>query len=246
MAPPRAVSVLGAALDLVLPQTCAACGLPGGPICLSCREVLAGLALDELGLLAPSPEPADWPGCTGTLRYEGRSAALMTAFKDGGRRDLTDPLGRLLADAVHRALRLQSFVRSEPVLLVPIPSSPQSIRRRGDRPMLLLAQRAAWVLGPRVVTAPALSMARGTQDQAGLDRRRRQINLHGALRVPHAEDVHRRQCLLVDDVLTSGATLAEGRRALVAAGAAGVGMAVCMVTPRRAPEHVLPFRPAAD
>lgn len=243
---PRAVGALAAALDLVLPQTCAVCGLTGGPICAPCRQELSGLALDDLGLLAPSPVPTCWPGCTGTLRYEGRSAALMKAFKDGGRRDLVDPLGGLLADAAGRAICLPPFVRTEPVVLVPIPSSPLAIRRRGDRPMLLLAQRAAAVLGPRVVTVPVLGMARGTKDQAGLGRRARQANLQAAMWVTRPAEVRGRQCLLVDDVLTSGATLGEGRRALLAAGAAGVGMAVCMVTPRRVSECVLPFRSPAD
>ena len=59
--------------------------------------------------------------------------------------------------------------------------------------------------------------------------------------VPRPDDVAGRACLLVDDVLTSGATLAEGRRTLLAAGASRVGMAVCMVTPRRSAAPALPF-----
>lgn len=240
-------SVLAAALDLVLPHTCAGCGQSGEVICGHCREELAALALSDLGPLAPSPVPPGWPGCTGMLRYEGVSARLMKGFKDGGRRDLASPLGRLLADAVRREMCAPPFAPgAREILLVPAPSSPAAVRLRGDRPTLLLARRAAQLIGPVVTPAPVLVMARGTADQAGLDRSDRQDNLRSAMRVDVPERVRGRDCLLVDDVLTSGATLSEGQRALLAAGAAHVGMAVCMVTPRRLRSHALPFRRPAD
>ena len=244
--------LIAAAVDLVLPHTCAGCGSPGGVICEQCRQELAALAMVERGLVAPSPIPAGWPGCTGTLRYEGVSARLMKAFKDGDRRDLAGPLGRLLADAVQRELSSAPFAHGprvegrRPVLLVPIPSSPAAVRQRGDRPMLILTRRVTRILGPAVVVAPVLSMARGTADQAALGRSARQDNLRSAMRVGRPESVRGRECVLVDDVLTSGATLAEGRRALLTAGAARVGMAVCMVTPRRSPGPALPFRAPSD
>ncbi|KRE37690.1 hypothetical protein ASG73_08560 [Janibacter sp. Soil728] len=236
-----------AALDLVLPRSCAGCGRPGESICRPCRGEVAGLALEDLGLLAPSPVPQGWPGCTGTVRYEGVSARLMKAFKDGGRRDLADPIARLLADAVARAVTAgaHDFGRAR-ILLVPIPSAPATTRRRGDRPTLILVQHAARLVGPGVVTASVLSMARGTADQAGLDRAGRQDNLAAAMRVVEPDVVRGRDCVLVDDVLTSGATLAEGRRALRAAGARSVGMAVCMVTPRRLPASALPLSRPPD
>ncbi|WP_068317929.1 ComF family protein [Janibacter anophelis] len=238
-------AVLGAALDLVLPRDCAGCGQPGPTLCPACRDELAGSALDETGPVAPVPVPAEWPGCSGTLRYEGVSARVMKAFKDDGRRDLTDPLARLLADAVGREL-MRHPAGGGPVLLVPVPSDPSAVRRRGDRPTLVLVRRVAHLLGPEVEPAPVLTMARRTADQAGLGRQARQDNLKGAMRVRTPESVRGRPCVLVDDVLTSGATLGEGRRALRAAGAASVGMAVCMVTPRRSPPPALPFRRPAD
>lgn len=234
--------LLGSALDLVLPVSCAGCSRPGEAICPACRDELASLALTQFGPVAPSPVPPGWPGCTGTLRYAGVSARLMKSFKDGGRRDLTAPLARLLADSVGRAATADPDMGChQPILLVPIPSSPAAVRQRGDRPMLVLTRRVAKILGPVVTVAPALSMARGTADQAGLDRSGRQDNLRSAMRVRQAERVRGRDCLLVDDVLTSGATLSEGQRALQAAGARRVGMAVCMVTPRRSPGLALPL-----
>lgn len=238
---------VAAAIDLVLPGTCAGCDLPGPAVCVRCRAELADLALADPGPVTPVPRPADWPGCTGTVQYAGVSARLMKAFKDGDRLDLGDLLGRLLTDAVRRQVTMSPFDPGRrPVLLVPIPSDPAAVRRRGERPTRLLARRAAHALGPAVSVVPALSMARRTQDQAGLDREQRLDNLRGAMRVRSPRTVRGQDCVLVDDVLTSGATLSEGRRALLAAGAARVGMSVCMVTPRRSSPSALPFRRPAD
>lgn len=236
-------AVLAAAGDLVLPRTCAGCGRSGPVICPRCREEVSRLALPTLGPVSPYPEPAGWPGCTGTLRYEGVTARLTRAFKDGDRRDLADPLGRLLADAVRRAL---TGAAPGGVLLVPVPSSPAAIRRRGDQPTLLMARRAARALGPGIDVRPALRMARGTADQAGLDRAGRLANLSGAMTAHRSVPVRGRWCVLVDDVLTSGATLTEGRRALLAAGADRVDLAVAMVTARRTPAPGLPFGRCPD
>ena len=241
-----AVTRLGAALlaagDLVLPRTCGGCDRPGSTLCQGCRAGVAELAL-PVGPVSPRPVPPGWPGCHGTVRYAGVTARLARAFKDEDRRDLVDPLGRLLADAVARAVTPGP---AEEVLLVPVPSSPAAIRRRGDQPTLLLARRAARLLGPRFHVRPALRMARGTADQAGLDREARLRNLADAMVVPRPAGVRGRRCVLVDDVLTSGATLTEGRRALLAAGAGGVELAVAMVTARRSPGVGLPFARRCD
>lgn len=237
---------LGAARGLVLTRACAGCGAPDVGLCPPCRSELADLALGVRGPVAPSPVPPGWPGCHATVRYEGVATRLATAFKDEERRDLAGPLGRLLADAVARALLASGHARERPVLLVPVPSSSAAVRRRGDRPMLLLARHAARHVGPAVEVAPVLSMVRRTADQAGLDRLGRLANLRGAMVVPRPGRVVGRHCLLVDDVLTSGATLSEGQRALLSAGAATVTMAAAMVTPRRSPGVHLSFRPSAD
>lgn len=240
------VSGLGAALaaagDLVLPRTCAGCDRPGPSICPRCREAVAELALPSLAPVSPRPVPPGWPGCTGTVRYAGVTARLARAFKDEDRRDLVDPIGRLLSDAVARAVDPPG----EEVLLVPVPSAPSAIRRRGDQPTLLLARRAARLLGAGTHARPVLRMERGTADQAGLGREARLANLSGAMSVPRPALVRERRCVLVDDVLTSGATLTEGRRALLAAGADRVDLAVAMVTVRRSPGHGLPFPPRPD
>lgn len=206
---------------------------------------MAELSL-PFGPVTPSPSPPGWPGCAATVRYDGVSARLVRAFKDGDRRDLLDPLARLLAEAVDRSLAGLGGQGALPVVMVPVPSAPAAIRRRGDSPTVLLARRCEQLLGPGLVCLPVLRMARGTADQAGLGRGGRLANLEGAMRVTRPERVRGRCCVLVDDVLTSGATLSEGRRALLAAGAARVLLAVAMATPRRSPVRGLPFRAGAD
>ncbi len=226
---------LAAAMDLVLPRGCAGCERPGEALCVACRSELAGLALPD-GPVTPHPRPPDWPGCTGVLRYEGVAARLAREVKDGGRRDLVDPLGRLLAESLRRALPAAARGREVP-LVVPVPSAPAAVRARGDQPMLLMAREATRHLAGRVRLGAALALRRGTRDQAGLGRAERITNLHGAMRVSDPATVRGRACLLVDDVLTSGATLSEGRRALLSAGAVRVDLSVVMVTPSRRPRR---------
>lgn len=246
----RLGSVLAAAGDLVLPRTCAGCDRSGVTVCAGCRRALCDLAVPVLGPVAPHPVPPGWPGCHATIRYAGVAARLARAFKDEDRRDLVDVLGRLLADAVRRAVSEGASGRpagpGHPVIVVPVPSSPAAIRRRGDRPMLLLAGRAARLLGPGVVVQAGLGLRRGTADQAGLDRAARLANLDGAMTTRRPHRIRGQHVVLVDDVLTSGATLTEGRRALLEAGASRVDLAVAMVTPRRSPTPGLPFRPCPD
>lgn len=214
-------------------------------MCTSCRRALSELALPALGPVAPRPVPPSWPGCHGTVSYEGVAARLARAFKDEDRRDLVDVLGRLLADAVFRATPELAHGEA-PVLVVPVPSSPAAVRRRGDRPMHLLADRATRLLGPGATVETGLRVRRGTADQAGLDRAARLANLDGAMVAHRPHRLRGKHIVLVDDVLTSGATLTEGRRALLEAGAARVDLAVAMVTARRSAARGLPFRPCPD
>ena len=244
------LGALAAGLELVLPRTCAGCDRPGAVICPDCRAELARLALPDKGLLAPHPIPPAWPGCTGVLRYEGVSARLAKEVKDGGRHDLVPPLGRLLAESVRRSLPERAPPDGRPVRLVPVPSAPAAVRSRGEEPMLVLTREAARRLPGRVDVVPALRVVRRTRDQAGLTREQRLANLRGAMQVGRPAAVRGRACLLVDDVLTSGATLTEGRRALLDAGAERVGLTVLMVTARRHPPggqgSSLPFLADSD
>lgn len=156
--------------------------------------------------------------------YEGSLRSALIAYKEHGRHDLAPPLGRLLARAVRAANGPAGTV------LVPVPSTPAASRARGGDHVLRLARLTAGAGGPRVVRA--LSFAREVQDSAGLNRADRAANLRGAMtsRPPPGPQA----AVLVDDILTTGATLREARRALAAVGWTVCGAAAVASTPRHA------------
>lgn len=177
----------------------------------------------------------------------------MTAWKDEGRRDLTDLLAGLLAESLRACLEDDPAaenapaVELSPCLLVPVPSSRRAVRRRGDAPLDSLALQALQALtdhpspglAPRAAAslrfAPALTQARAVGEQSRLDIGHRWSNLDGSLRVAPAWRVvvAGRRCIVADDVVTTGATVAEAARALRAAGATEVRVAAVAATPRR-------------
>jgi len=121
-------------------------------------------------------------------------------------------------------------------LVVPVPSAPRALRRRGHDPVRALAETAVGVLGSSgvpVTCAPVLRQGRGVADQSGLGAAARTANLAGALRVTDPGRVRGRRVVVVDDVITSGATLAEAARALRAAGARVTAAATVAATLRR-------------
>ncbi len=206
---------LTALLDLVLPQTCAGCAQPGAALCGPCRARLRALSPARC---APDPCPPGLPRTSAAGRYAEPLRGMLVAHKERGRLGLAQPLGALLAGAV-------DALRVGPVVLVPVPSSRSAVRARGHDHALRLARAAASVAGLRA--APLLAQTRVVADQGGLDGAARAANLSGAL-------VARRsltglEVLVVDDVLTTGATLVEAARALRAGGARVRGAAVVAV-----------------
>ncbi|MDO5710200.1 MAG: phosphoribosyltransferase family protein [Micrococcales bacterium] len=159
------------------------------------------------------------------------------AYKDEDRRDLREPLGGLLAPvmwcaaqaAVNAGARQTGQVS---VLLVPVPSSPAARRRRGDAP---LATLVATAVGSTRSGRDVLRVARRVADQAGLDAAGRAQNLAGAFRATALgrEQLAGRSCVIVDDVITTGATILEAARAIRVVGGHPVAAAVLAATPRR-------------
>ncbi len=238
---------LAAALELVLPSSCAAChAVAAGPLCGPCR---AGLRSASRGVGPPGPRTpsAGMPPCWAGARFEGALRLAVTAYKDEGRRDLRDDLARLLATALTAAAAEPALRRrlalGEEVLVVPVPTAGASRRRRGDDPVAALARAAT---APGMVVVPALAHTRRVADQAHLDRRSRARNLAGSMAVGTAWRgvVQGATCVVVDDVVTTGATLAEAARALRDAGARHVVAATCATTPRTSHDPPLwPQRP---
>ncbi len=238
-------SAVGAAADLVLPSRCAACPAPQGPLCPSCRaEVRAAGFVGGPRRVGPTPPTPGMPACWSAVRLVGPVRTAVTAFKDQDRRDLGPVLGALLAAALASALASDQALRravvgGSRVLVVPMPTSPSSGRRRGDDPVGSMTRRAVDLVGTGgrsapLVLAPAVRHARAVADQSGLGRAARADNLSGALTLHPAWRVAVAgvPCVLCDDVVTTGASLTEAARVLRAAGAREVLAATVAATMR--------------
>ncbi|HEX4789651.1 MAG TPA: phosphoribosyltransferase family protein [Actinospica sp.] len=216
--------------DLILPVECAGCGesrsrsaLPG--LCTLCALSLSGPPMPAR-LARAGQDGAAVPPVHALAVYLDPVPEIIIAQKEHGRLDLARPLGQELARAAEAAA-----AGADPMWLVPVPSTRSATVRRGQDPLLRMARVAAARLrasGRAAAVLPALTHRRKVADQAGLGRRERAANLAGALavRASSARLLAERPVVLLDDVVTSGATLAEAARALRAAGNAPVGAAV--------------------
>lgn len=205
------------ALDAALPANCVGCRAEGPPICARCEPALdarlknpAGVAI---GLPGDIPEPLlqlDW-----CAPFHGVARDALHAIKYHGEQRLGDPLGRAIA-------RRWAAVGVGAELITHVPVHEDRARRRGYDQAELIARRAADEL--RLPFVPLVTRARATIAQFDLDRRDRAHNVSGAFVVDgRAEPTCRgRWILLIDDVVTTGATLAACASALEAAGALGV------------------------
>jgi predicted amidophosphoribosyltransferase len=218
-------------------------------VCADCRDDVRDAA--RLGGWA-EVEVSCGPGACdlsvrAAARFEGALRELVTAYKDEGRHDLGGLLGGLLSGVLSTLLLGDPVVRAalrrgEVVHVVPVPPSPAARRRRGGDPVGELAGRAvAAVRGPppgersRLVLTRGLGHGRRVADQSRLSRTERRENLHGALvvRPRHAGPLAGATVVVVDDVVTTGATLREAARALRVAGVVHVAAVTVAATPPR-------------
>ncbi|MFD4604839.1 ComF family protein [Streptomyces sp. NPDC058464] len=237
--------------DLVLPAECGGCGTPRTVLCAECRAALSGAVPRRV---RPVPEPPGLPAVYAAAPYADEVRAALLAHKERGALALAGALGAAVAGAVRAGLRDGRSVRivaswrgtaggvgaSGPVLLVPVPSAPWAVRARGHDPVRRIALAAAAELrraGGSARVAPVLRQRRAVADQTGLNSRQRFANLAGALEVTAggAGLLAGGLVVLVDDLVTTGATLAEAARAVrEAVGAGGTGEGTTAVYRRAA------------
>ncbi|MFF8189297.1 ComF family protein [Streptomyces bobili] len=212
---------------LVLPAECGGCGTARTVLCPECRAALHGSTPRQV---RPHPEPPGLPAVHAAARYADEVRAVLLAHKERGALALTRPLGTALAGAVRVGVGEVGWgvgVGPPPpgraVLLVPVPSSPRSTRSRGHDPARRIALAAASELrgcGMPARVAAVLGQRRVVADQAGLNSRQRLGNLAGALAVVAGGGRllgDAGAVVLVDDLVTTGASLAEAARAVRAA-----------------------------
>jgi predicted amidophosphoribosyltransferase len=224
------------ALALLLPVWCAGCDEPDVALCERCALALRPQPRCRV-VDAPGGGVEVWSG----LAFEGVAARVLRAIKEEGRTGLATALAPALAAALDRA-------GAAGCVLVPMPTSRAAYRRRGFRVPELLLRRARR-RGRRL-----LRIARRTDDQRGLDREARRRNVAGSLvaRVAAAappvagtlrgasanvRPAAGLRVVVVDDVVTTGASLAEAVRALRAEGVDVVAAVTLTATPGRRGTH---------
>ncbi len=227
--------------QVVAPRYCVGCASPATDLCAGCGAALRSGARRA----DPDPCPPGLPATFAATAYDGPVRAALAGLKEHGRTGLVAPLARGLAAAVAAAALHAAGSADGPLVLVPVPSSPQAARRRDVAATVELARTAVRLLRRAGVPArrwDGLRPARRRADQTGLDTAGRAANLHGSM---YARRVPAGRLIVVDDVVTTGATLLEAARALRAAGGEVCGCATVAATARRAPRagHGTPADP---
>lgn len=227
-----------AVVDLVAGGRCVGCARPGRLLCRSCAAGLPGTARPAV----VHPRPAGLGPVWSAALHEGAARAMVVGLKERAQLGLRAPLASLLSGAVAAAAAAEAPAYDGPLLLCPVPPRPGSVRRRGHDPtgaVVALAARRLRREGRDARRVDLLVSAGTDADQGDLGALGRSVNVRGSLRCP-AERLravvrrHPRGWVVVcDDVVTTGATLLDARRALEAVGVPVLAAATVTSTPRR-------------
>ena len=200
-------------LDLVLPLECGGCGVPSTRWCEACARELA-MSPDAPRVVSPRIDPGVPVFALG--RYAGARRQAIVAMKDRGRIDLSAPLAHALALGVHRLLAWGLL--DVPLTIVPAPTRSWAARRRGGDPVSRIAM-VATAGHPDITVVRALRMKALARDSAGLGSAARERNIAGRVLLTRRCVPAGGEVLLVDDIVTTGATARESVRVLQSAGA---------------------------
>ncbi|RYE31819.1 MAG: ComF family protein [Hyphomicrobiales bacterium] len=221
-------------IGIVYPPACIACQAATGEAQALCPACWRGIGFIErpycerlgtpfpvdlgAGLLSPAAiaDPPVFARARAVCRFDGTARELVHRLKYGDRVELSLTLGRMMAQAGRE-------LAADAELVLPVPLHRTRLWRRRFNQAAVLARAVSRETGLPLATT-ALARIRRTRQQVGLTRAQRADNLQGAFHVPVAMRslVEGRRILLVDDVLTTGATVNAASRALLRAGASAV------------------------
>ena len=225
-------------VDLAYPPRCPVCGtalgsqdglcldcwnslaIPQGNHCRLCQRPASDAALAVGNALCAScmADPPSHEGTVSATYYDETSRKIVLAFKHGNRIALATMMARLMASQVGAI--------PDDTLVVPVPLHRWRLWRRGYNQSALLARELTRMAGGRLLV-DGLERVRPTPSLGGLGRQERARVLHGAIRTRYsrAQQIAGNRILLVDDVLTSGATANACTHALLESGAHAVRIA---------------------
>ena len=231
----RFIRVVKSCLDIILPPCCPVCGVKlaaeGGRFCRQCQGAIHYLrsplcplcGSEKTGTVGIDHDPLcgqclrrapPYAIARSVVRYEAEVKQLIHKLKYGGRLSVLPGLGELIDNYA-----MTEFAAIERVLVVPLHI--RRLRHRGFNQAALLA-RLFFADRPKIVKPHWLIRTRNTMPQTELDGTARRANLHGAFQLHATADVTGRCVCLVDDVLTTGTTVTECCREIMAGGAAAV------------------------
>jgi predicted amidophosphoribosyltransferase len=236
--------LIGGLTDLVLPAACAGCGAERVPLrsgaCGDCAAALEALVPYPT---APVPPPPGMPACSAVGPYAGPLRSALLAYKERGRHRLARPLGALLAAAVADVAVRHGGGPAVPIVIVPVPSTARAIRTRQGDHMARLAAHAVRRLRASGWQADLARPLRALPrpDSASLDPVGRAAAAESSLRIRSVRIpilrralTMRRTLIVVDDIVTTGATMAAVTSRLREAQVQVTGAAVLAATQLRA------------
>ncbi|MBL0704887.1 ComF family protein [Sinomonas cellulolyticus] len=237
-------------LGLIVPVECAGCGHPDVQLCPACTRRLRALTARPERVERHAPALVEVSGqpllpAVSAGPYRGQLSLALLAFKRHG----SGALAAELAAGLARALQIAAGRHGAGVVLVTVPTSQAAYLRRGFDPLRVLMVRvrregrlppgSRWseALRPRRrrlherAAGRLAAVGSGTGSQKGLGRSQRRARVAGSLEAKPRAALDGRRCLIIDDVLTTGATAREAARALEAGGAVVLGVITLAYVP---------------
>lgn len=214
------MKILAELSQLLFPTRCFGCNVLGLSICTSCRlEWIPHYYKRHIDSL----------NVHSAVVYSGTASRIILAAKENG----IQGADNLIISAIMHVIN-KSTVDASYLTLIPVPSSKQSQRRRGRSFIVDLTEQISYLSG--ISMKDCLQLSRRVSDQSGLTKRQRSLNMRGAFSLKTGTNL-RGDLVLIDDVVTTGATLKEAARALNSQGSHPFGtvsaVTACVAQPLR-------------